>query len=378
MILQLATLHILNQIFGWHYLIATAVAVEAAILHNFIWHDHWTWRDRPVTSRQRVARLMTFNTTNGFVSVAGNVVLTALFAGWLGVPIIIANIMAVALCSAANFLAADRVVFRPASALAIVVMLLPATASAAELTPETLAAWETYVQATEARIARELDEPKRFLALDFPQGEEDARAARRLVGTRNTLMVERETRTSSGARIPVPDGRIHHWLGAIFVPGVTVDRVAEWLQHPDQHKQTDVITARVLERTPDGLKVFMKLTRSKIVTVSYNTEHLVRIRRHGTGRLSSSSVSLRIAELADAGTPQEREKPLGDDHGFLWRLNSYWRYMAVDGGVIVECESLSLSRDVPVLLSPVASPIVASIARESLNRTLESVRAGLK
>ena len=108
----------------------------------------------------------------------------------------------------------------------------------------------------------------------------------------------------------------------------------------------------------------------------YNTEHLVRIHRHGPDRLSSSSVSLRIAELVDQGTADEREMPVGQDHGFLWRLNSYWRFKTVEGGVIVECESLSLSRDVPALAS-LASPIVNGIARESLTRTLEAVRSEL-
>jgi hypothetical protein len=260
----------------------------------------------------------------------------------------------------------------------IVLLLWPSNGSAAELTPETVAAWDSYVRVTEARVERELSDPNRFLALEFVERSKLPRDVRTLVATSNTLMIEREMKNPSGQPISVPNGRIHHWLAAIFVPGVTIDRVEEWLQHPDRHKQADVVTARVMERAPNRLKVFMKLTRTKIVTVTYNTEHRVNIRRHASDRLSSSSVSLRIAELADEGTPQEREKPLGDDHGFLWRLNSYWRYVAVDGGVIVECESLSLSRDVPMLLSPIASPIVNAVARESLTRTLESVRTGLK
>jgi hypothetical protein len=268
---------------------------------------------------------------------------------------------------------------RPAVSIWVVWLLLcPPAVSAAELKPETIAAWNSYVRATESRVERELTDPTRFLALEFLDGRESPADTRTLAGSSRIVMVERETKTAAGQSIPVPDGRIHHWLAAVFVPGATLDRVAEWLQHPDRHRQADVIVARVLERTPDTLKVFMTLTRTKIVTVTYNTEHLVRIRRHGPGRLSSSSVSLRIAELADAGTPQEREKAAGDDHGFLWRLNSYWRYKAVDGGVIVECESVSLSRDVPMLLSPVAAPIVNSVARESLTRTMDSVRSGLR
>ncbi len=75
-----------------------------------------------------------------------------------------------------------------------------------------------------------------------------------------------------------------------------------------------------------------------------------------------------------AGTPREREKPDGDDNGFLWRLNAYWRYEQLSDGVLIECESVSLSRSVPFLLRPLASPIVNRIARESLENTLRSLR----
>jgi hypothetical protein len=86
------------------------------------------------------------------------------------------------------------------------------------------------------------------------------------------------------------------------------------------------------------------------------------------------SSAIRVATLRDAGTAKEREKAASDDSGFLWKLNAYWRYEEVDGGVLVECESVSLSRSVPLLVRPVANPIVDRIARESLARTLESLR----
>ena len=113
------------------------------------------------------------------------------------------------------------------------------------------------------------------------------------------------------------------------------------------------------------------------MTVTYNTEHAVAYRRLAGSRATARSVSTRIAELADAGTPQEREQPADEDQGFLWRLNAYWRYEAVDGGVLIECESISLSRDVPLLLRYIIGGIVDGIARESLERTLISLKATL-
>jgi hypothetical protein len=114
-----------------------------------------------------------------------------------------------------------------------------------------------------------------------------------------------------------------------------------------------------------------------IITASYNTEHAVEYRRIGTDRAASRSVSTKVAEIADAGTPQEREKPPGEDHGFLWRLNAYWRFEQSGDGVLIECESVSLSRSVPLLVRPVVGPIANRIARESLARTLRSLRAFL-
>jgi len=92
---------------------------------------------------------------------------------------------------------------------------------------------------------------------------------------------------------------------------------------------------------------------------------------------TNRSVSTKIAELAGAGTAGEREKTPGDDHGFLWRLNAYWRYEQVDGGVLIECESVSLSRSIPLLLRPFVTSTVDRIARESLEKTLRSVKAFL-
>jgi hypothetical protein len=106
----------------------------------------------------------------------------------------------------------------------------------------------------------------------------------------------------------------------------------------------------------------------------YNTEHLVRYQRHGNGQASSSSIATKISELERLHGNAEREKPEGRDRGFLWRMNSYWRYQQVSGGVIVECESMTLSRSIPSLLEYMIRPIINSVARESMHRTLQSMR----
>jgi dolichol-phosphate mannosyltransferase len=97
---------------GLSYLAATALAVELAVLNNFVWHQRWTWRDRPsLTRRQTLRRLIKFNLTSGLISIAGNLVLMSILVGRLGLHVIRANLVSVAACSILGFILADRVAF---------------------------------------------------------------------------------------------------------------------------------------------------------------------------------------------------------------------------------------------------------------------------
>ena len=244
---------------------------------------------------------------------------------------------------------------------------------AAELPRERIDSWDAYVRLTEERIASELGSAEGFLAQDF----EDSATADREALLAGELVVRRmKSVRPDGSDIDVPGGMIHHWRGAIFIPGVTLGEVLGDVMHPDaaESRQEDVLEARVLERGENWLRVYLRLVRSRIVTATYNTEHFVEYSRHGDRRASSRTIATRIRELADAGGPGEREKSPDEDRGFLWRLHSYWRYEEVDGGVLVECESLTLSRSIPFFAAPIVRPIVASVAKESLDRTLTSMR----
>ena len=109
-VVQLAVLAVLLRL-GLHYLLATALAVEAAVLHNYIWHERWTWKDRPSTGAGRLIRLLHFHLLNGFVSLSGNIVVTwALVRN--GMAPLVANAVAVALCAWVNYAGSDRLVFR--------------------------------------------------------------------------------------------------------------------------------------------------------------------------------------------------------------------------------------------------------------------------
>jgi putative flippase GtrA len=108
-LVQAATLAILLRVTGMHYLAATAIAVEAAILHNFAWHRRWTWADRPAS--RALMTLLKFNATTGAVSLIGNLILMFLLVGMLSLNPQVANLITIAVCSLLNFALADRFVF---------------------------------------------------------------------------------------------------------------------------------------------------------------------------------------------------------------------------------------------------------------------------
>jgi len=249
---------------------------------------------------------------------------------------------------------------------------------AAELRPETVKAWQQYVAAAEKRMQPELSSSSGFLSFDFQTKRESAQERKELL--QGIIPVQRiDPEKNQGRSVPVPNGTIHHWRGSVFIPGVDLNYVLLRIENPELEKsrQEDVLDSKVLEKRPEEIKLYLRLQRSRIVTAVYDTEHLVRIHRHGKGMASSSSIATRIVELERSNGKWNIAKPEGKDRGFLWRMNSYWRYQQVPGGVIVECESMTLSRSIPFLLAPMARPIINSIARESIQRTLISLRERL-
>jgi putative flippase GtrA len=110
--IQLLSLHFYTKVVGLHYLVATVAAVETTLLHNFVWHRLWTWSDRiGGGGYETLMMLARYNLTTGFVSVCGNVLAMQLLVGRARLPVVVANLITIGICSAANFFLADRVVF---------------------------------------------------------------------------------------------------------------------------------------------------------------------------------------------------------------------------------------------------------------------------
>ena len=257
-----------------------------------------------------------------------------------------------------------RTVTIPALVLSSAVVL-----SAAGPESGTLAGWARHVASVEARLAREIQNGP-FLAIDASDRADERR--RMMAGAFVTSAVD--TRDAQGREIDVPGGLVHDWRGDVFIPGATLDQILARLEHAaPPAPPNEVLSSRILEAGPGWNRVGLILQRRKVITVVYSTEHRVTFRRLQPNRAVSTSIATSINELADYGTPSQRAKAPGDDHGFLWRWNAYWRFQQTPTGVIAECESISLSRSVPALIRFVAGPVIQSTARESMTSALEAM-----
>ena len=229
------------------------------------------------------------------------------------------------------------------------VCLLAPAAYAAELQPETAAAFGRYIRATEARLAgTRTDRGGAFLFVDT-QPEQD-RAESYAALHQGRILIEEVNAKEDGRPIEVPDGLIHDWVGLVFIPGATLDRALTIVQNYNNQPAIyapEVRRSKLLKQQGDHFQVYMQLYKKTILTVVMNADFDVYHERLGAFRAVSRSYSTRLAEIADFGQPDEHELPVDDGHGFLWRLDSYWRFEQKDGGVYVQLEAIGLSRGVP-------------------------------
>jgi hypothetical protein len=256
-------------------------------------------------------------------------------------------------------------------------LLAPANAGADGLRPETVRAFDRYVAATEARIGAELDGRAPFLWLDRQAERERERAAARV--KRGEVVISALETRPAGARLEAPDGLIHHWIGTVLLSGVPLDRAIAMVQSYDDYDRIyhpAVRQARTLSRTGYRFRVRMQLFMKKVVSVLLNTDYDVTYLPLGRTRMHVRSYTTRIAEVAHDGT-REIEKPVGEDSGYLWRFYNYCSFEQRAEGTYMQCESISLSRDIPPGLGWLIRPFVTSIPRESLTDTLAAARRWL-
>jgi hypothetical protein len=132
--------------------------------------------------------------------------------------------------------------------------------------------------------------------------------------------------------------------------------------------------SKTLAHDGDSFRVYLQLFQKKVLTALLNTESVVTYVPVSSHRMQVRSVSTRIAEVVASEAGDEHEKPVGHDSGFLWRFNNYCALEERVEGTYVQCETVSLSRDVPFGLGWLVGPFVTSIPKESLDFTLQALR----
>jgi hypothetical protein len=273
---------------------------------------------------------------------------------------------------------AARVIFSVAAMLAMA--CLPAVAApGVELRPATNAAFDRYVALTDQRCNHELQTGQHLLWIDsLPEADRAKAYAALKQGA--VKMNKLETR-DNGAEIAVPDGMIHHWVGLAFIPGAHVDDVLAILEdydHQSTYYAPDVVRSKIESHDGDHFRVLLQFKRHKVVTVVLDTEHDVRYFRDSPTLAHSRSATTRISQVENPGKSDERLKAPGDDDGFLWRMDTWWRVLERDGGVYVQSEVVSLTRDIPTGVAWLVKPFVTSIPQESLEFTMEATRKAVE
>jgi hypothetical protein len=270
---------------------------------------------------------------------------------------------------------------RVASGILAGLCALAGPASAEDLKPKTVEAYDHYVQLTEAQIDSELERRQPYLWVEsLPEDRHATAEAQLRAGQVVIERLDTPDLGDSGKRISVPDGMIHHWIGTVFIPGATLAQTLALEEDYDHHQdyfRPDVMRSKILRHDGNDFTIELRLYKKKVITTVLDTEHDVHYMLADSTHAWSRSRTTRIQEVDNAGETDERLEPAGHDRGFLWRMNTYWRFEEKVGGTYVECQSISLTRDIPAGLGWLIGPYVTSVPRESLTFTLATTRSAV-
>jgi hypothetical protein len=228
---------------------------------------------------------------------------------------------------------------------------------------------------TEARIRSELSNPERFLYLDsLPEEQRKAEIERIKSGQVYVRMLGTK---ENDKKIEIPDGLVHHWLAIGFIPNARLEQVLRVTQDYAHHAEffkPDVQRSELLNREGDHFHVYFRFYRKAIVTAVYNTQFDIDFTQADPTHEYSFTRAVRIAEVRNPGEKDETERPVGNDRGYLWRLDLYTRYVEADDGVYVQIEFLGLSRSVPAIFAWLVNPYIKSVPREYLTNYMGQLK----
>lgn len=243
------------------------------------------------------------------------------------------------------------------------VTFFPAIAHAVEPTSAATTGFNQYTSAVEARLAQEHRSADTFLV---PADRSRLRQGQVII----------EALTSSPGK-PLPGALLHDWRGTAFVPGVTAEQFEAFLKNFQKYPQEfspQVLRTTVVAQNGDHAVVRMRVRQHNGITVLMDTTYDVTFGRLDAQHGYSISRSTKISELDGDGHPVSP----GDEHGFLWRMNTYWSYAQADGGLYIQLESVSLTRSIPTGLGWIVGPFVKSVPRSSMEFTLHAASKALR
>jgi hypothetical protein len=278
-----------------------------------------------------------------------------------------------------------KIVWRAAISMVALVSVLACPAGGIDLEPKTIQAFDAYVQLTERQIDAKLANREPFLWVERLPANRRAEAEKELRAGQ-VVITRLDSNTPGGESseskpIAVPGGMIHHWIGTVFIPGATLAQtlaLEEDYDHQAEYFRPDVMRSKILRHDGNDFTIELRLYKKKVVTTVLDTKHLVHYEFLDSTHAWSRSRTTRIQEVDNAGEAKERLEPAGRDRGFLWRMDTYWRFEEKDGGTYVESQSISLTRDIPTGLGWLIGPYVTSVPRESLTFTLATTRSAVQ
>ena len=264
-----------------------------------------------------------------------------------------------------------------ASFFAMVLVLVPlGNVAAAEPQPAANSRFDSYINGIESRLARQHQSQSNFLAgLD---ASENNRGRLRS----GEVIVEKLTPANGP---DLPGAMLHHWRATAFVAGARgadFERLMKDFNSYPQHFAPQVVQARLLSEHDDHgidrVVASMRVRQKHVITVVMDMVYDIAFGRLDQHHGYSLSRSTRIAEIESPNTSRERALSASEEHGFLWRLNTYWSWEERDDGLYMQIETVSLTRSIPAGLGWAVGPFVESVPRESLEFTLRSACNALR
>jgi len=259
---------------------------------------------------------------------------------------------------------------------AILLFVLPL--NAADLQAQAAQNYARYIALTQAQVDAELAQSGSCLWVErLPESRRTEALAQLRSGG---VVIEKLETLDDGKPIAVPGGLIHHWIGTAFVPGATLAQTLAFMQdydHKVEYFKPDIVRSKILSHEGDDYFVLLRFYQKKIITTVIDTDQEVHYHVVDKTHAWSRSNATRVQEVDNPGKSDERLEPEGHDRGFVWKLNTFWRFEEKDGGTYLECQAISLSRDIPTGLGWMVGSFVSSVPRESLTFTLTTARAAL-